>query len=389
MGDIPTYMRQTRNLVGLPFRPSQKELSLGVELELQVLDGQQLLLSPRASEIIKLAQSANFKEEFFQSTLEVVTGICSRVQDVENDLRSSLRLAKESTDALDMKLCSTATHPLADYRDRLITNSERYEQLIDRNQWLIRRMAVYGMHVHLGMMSGDQCIRYNYFFIHFLPHILALSASSPFWQSMDTGLSACRLTTYEALPTAGMPYLVKSWVEFEKLYNFLLRSKSIQSMKDLWWDLRPSPGIGTLELRFSDEPATLKEILAITAFIHLLALWFRDYEEEWAKGHTPLKQWILRENKWRAIRFGLEAEIVSSRNGKTKKLSSDIRAWLRVLRPYAIELDYGQYLSTIHEILDRGNSADRQRGIYNRTHDLMAVVNHNVQEFYRGEPLWN
>lgn len=240
--------------IELPFLESKNELSLGVELELQVLDEQSLLLTPRASEIIEQVNHENLKKEFFQSTLEIVTGICNNVQDVEADLEKLIAQVQAGTQPLHLRLGSTGTHPLADYRDRLVTPNSRYHQLIDRNQWLIRRMAVYGMHIHLGMSSGESCIRYNYFFMHFLPHILALSGSSRFWQGMDTGLSSCRPTTYEALPTAGMPYMVKNWSEFQKLYGFLIRSKAISSMRDLWWDLRPSPELGTLELRFCDDP---------------------------------------------------------------------------------------------------------------------------------------
>jgi carboxylate-amine ligase len=252
---------QESNIVTLPFHSSKQELSMGIELELQVLDQKNLLLTPRASEIIELVKNDAFKQEFFQSTIEIISGVCSDVHAAESDLKNSLQKARQATAQLGLTLASTGTHPLADYRDRLITPSPRYHELIDRNQWLIRRMAVYGMHIHLGMRSGEDCIRFNYFFMHVLPHILSLSGSSPFWQGMYTGLSSCRPTTYEALPTAGMPYLVKDWKEFQKLYHFLLRSKAIQSMKDLWWDIRPSPQIGTLELRFCDEPATLAEVL--------------------------------------------------------------------------------------------------------------------------------
>lgn len=375
--------------VDLPFTESKNELSLGVELELQVLDEQSLLLTPRASEIIDQVDHENLKKEFFQSTLEIVTGICQDVQDVEKDLERLIHKVQAGTQPLRLRLGSTGTHPLADYRDRLVTPSSRYHQLIDRNQWLIRRMAVYGMHIHLGMRSGESCIRYNYFFMHFLPHILALSGSSRFWQGMDTGLSSCRPTTYEALPTAGMPYMVKSWSEFQKLYGFLMQSKAISSMRDLWWDLRPSPELGTLELRFCDEPGTLKEALGIVAFVHLLAHWFRDHEEEWTNSNTPLKRWIFRENKWRAIRYGVHAEIVASRNGKTKLLSRDIKDWIKILEPYAKQLQYGQYLPIVEEIVAKGNSSDRQHAIFTKTGDLMEVVKHNVKEFELGYPSWN
>jgi carboxylate-amine ligase len=373
----------------LQFNSSERELSMGVELELQVLDQKNLLLTPRAAEIIESIGDDAFKQEFFQSTIEIITGVCNTVQDVEKDLKRSIIKAREASAPLGLTLASTGTHPLADYRDRLVTPSPRYHELIDRNQWLIRRMAVYGMHIHLGMKSGEDCIRFNYFFMHVLPHILSLSGSSPFWQGMYTGLSSCRPTTYEALPTAGMPYLVKDWKEFQKLYNFLLRSKAIHSMKDLWWDLRPSPQIGTLELRFCDEPATLAEALGIAAFVHALAHWFRDHEEEWTKSHTPLKRWIFRENKWRAIRFGLNAEIVTSKNGKTTVLRKDIKSWLRSVEPYIKQLGYGHYISVIEGVLEKGNSSDRQHAIFTKSDNLMEVLRHNVSEFETGVPNWN
>ena len=373
---------------GLEFKTNNTELTLGVELELQVLDADSLLLTPRAAEIIELCETDKVVPEFFQSTIEIISETCINAHEIREDLKGSIDKAYQKANQLHLKLASTGTHPLADYRERLVTPSKRYHDLIDRNQWLIRRMAVYGMHVHVGMKSGDACIRYNYFFMHFLPHILALSGSSPFWQGMYTGLSSCRPTTYEALPTAGMPYLVKDWAEFEKLYSFLLKSKAINSMKDLWWDLRPSPQHGTLELRFCDEPATLKEALAIVAFVHALAFWFRDHEEEWNHSHTPLKHWIFRENKWRAIRYGLHAQIVTTRNGKTTILYKDIQDWLKKVEPYSRQLKYGEYLQVVKQIIEKGNSSERQYKIFESNHDFMDVIRQNVKEFESGEPIW-
>lgn len=160
-------------------------------------------------------------------------------------------------------------------------------------------------------------------------------------------------------------------------------------MKDLWWDIRPSPQIGTLELRFCDEPATLAEVLGIAAFVHALAHWFRDHQEEWTKSNTPLKRWIFRENKWRAMRYGLEAEIVTSKNGKTTLLRKDIRNWLRAVEPYIKQLNYGQYISVIENILEKGNSSDRQHRVFEKTSNLMEVVKLNVSEFENEIPNWN
>jgi carboxylate-amine ligase len=372
----------------LEFTSGGDLLSLGVEVELQVLDGKELRLTPHAQTLLDACNNEKFDQEFFQSTLEIKTGVCENAFAVEDDLSASLRLLNAAAEKHGLAIGASGTHPLSDYRDHLITSSDRYAQLIDRNQWIVRRMAVYGMHIHIGMRSGDDCIKHSFFFIHLLPHLLSISASSPFWQGKYTGLCACRPTTYEALPTAGMPYLVKNWKEFQRLYKFLLRSKSIQGMKDLWWDIRPSPSYGTLELRFCDQPATLDEMTSLTAFVHLLTMWYRDHEQEWSSMHAPLKKWIVRENKWRTLRHGLDADIIYTGTGKTKSLRKDILEWIDRLAPYAKLMRYERYLEIIREVCLKGNSAQRQRTVFSKTNDVGAVISHNVLEFRNGHPNW-
>jgi carboxylate-amine ligase len=368
----------------LVFNPSTKPFTLGVELELQVLDGQSLLLTPRAHEIIDALGLETLKKEFFKSTLEVITGVCDDVHAVKNDLQFSLKKVQTKAHKLGLKIASTGTHPEADYRDRTITPSFRYNELADRNQWLIRRMAVYGMHIHVGMPSGDFAIEFNNFLLHFVPHVLALSASSPFWQRMDTGLAAARPTIYESMPTSGMPNVVKDWNQFQKLYNSLLYSNSIGSMKDLWWDIRPSPAIGTIELRICDEPATLDEALAIAAYVHMLALWFADHEDEWNERHKNVLQWKLRENKWRAIRYGLQGEIIVRGKNKSVAIIEDVKNWLEKLMPYVQQNQYAHYIRTINKMLDSGNSSSRQQQVYAKHNDLHEVTRFNVLEFEKG-----
>lgn len=363
------------------FKPSQRALSLGVELELQVLDGESLQLTPRAYELIDAVGDDNLKKEFFQSTLEVVTDVCESVRHAHRDLRESLLKVRSAASALDLALSSTGTHPEADYRERIITPSPRYYELADRNQWLIRRMAVYGMHIHIGVKTEDEAIRLGNFLLHFVPHVLALSASSPFWQRMDTGLAAARPTLYESMPTCGMPYLVKDWKQFQRLFASLKRSGSIQSMKDLWWDVRPSPAIGTVELRVCDEPATLREAMAITAFVHLLAGWYLDHEDEWQAQHKTIQRWMLRENKWRVIRFGLNAEIIVKRNRTPVPIAADIHYWLEKIAPYEHRMQYGDYVQALRNILDNGNSSMRQHRVFSEHDNLHEVTRFNVSEF--------
>jgi len=362
-------------------------LTLGVEVELQLLDATSLNLTPRASELLKIAafSTKKIKEEFYLSTLEINTDKCDDVFVVEKDLTQSLDLINQIAAQLDLKLATTGCHPFSRYSDCVITPSQRYSELIDRNQWLSRRMTVYGLHVHLGMKSGDEAIRFNNFFLNFTAHLLALSASSPFWQGGDTGLASCRSTTQEALPTAGHPYHVKNWREFEQLYEALVECKSISSLKDLWWDIRPSPKFGTLEIRICDGLATLQETLAIVAFIHLLAHWFAD-NATWLEQVPTAPMWLSRENKWRAMRFGLEAELVQNLQGQTKSVREDILQWLEKLTPYTQKLGYEKYIDDLKLILLKGNSCERQRQVYAKTDSLKEVVKFNVAEFLARTP---
>lgn len=377
---------ESRSLI---FTENEQILTLGVELELQVLEKDSLLLTPQAHELIKHAGNKRLKHEFFQSTLEVITGVCYTVHDVQNELRQLLDAVRASAESLELKISSTGTHPEADYRDRLITPSPRYHNLMDRNQWIIRRMAVYGMHVHLGMKSGDECIRFHNFFLHFVPHLISLSASSPFWQKMNTGLSSSRPTTYESMPTSGMPYAVKSWKQFEKMYHALVRTGSINSMSDLWLDLRPSPNVGTLELRICDEPATLAEALAIVAYVQLLGAWFQEHQEEWEERHKVIHRWISRENKWRALRYGLKGEMIVSPTQSTIPIQQDIQYWMEKLKPYVAKYSYQDFFGTLESLIEKGNSSERQLRIFQKTNDLHAVTEHNVKEFESGFPVWD
>lgn len=367
---------------------SAGELTLGVEIELQLINQENYNLISAAEAILNAATDLpKIKPEFFLSTLEINSDKCNTVQEAEKDLSTTLDELQLITQNLGILLATTGTHPFSKYEDWLISSSARYQDLIDRNQWVTRRMSVYGLHLHLGMTSGEECIRFNNFFMHFLPHFLALSASSPFWQGIDTGLSSCRPTTYEALPTAGHPYYVKNWQEFEHLCKTLKLCDSIKSLHDLWWDLRPSPGLGTLEIRVCDGAATLTEALAITAFIHTLAHWFRD-NGSWLESVAYPPHWLSRENKWRAIRYGLDAELVMNTEGKLKPVREDIDEWLAKLAPYIKRLNYQDYFEALKTILNKGTSSERQQKILRNTGCFKEVVKHNIQEFLLQTPLY-
>ncbi|MGE8941034.1 carboxylate-amine ligase [Leptospira interrogans] len=371
----------------IDFRSSGR-LTLGVEVEFQLIDSASFNLASRAPEIMqRVADVPSITEEFYLSTVEINSAKCTDVHEVREDLGQTISRLSAVANDVGVRLSTTGCHPFARYADCIITPTPRYHDLIDRNRWLTRRMTVFGMHVHIGMGSGDECIRFNNFFLHFLPHLLALSASSPFWQGEDTGLASCRPTTYEALPTAGQPYMVESWREFEHLCQTLMACNAIQSLKDLWWDLRPSPKIGTLEIRICDGLATMSETLAVVAFVHGLAHWFRDHEG-WLDQVPPPPRWLARENKWRAMRFGLDADLITDLDGAVVPLREDIAAWCDRISGNIAALGYEPYFETLQQILSRGNSSMRQREVAQRKGSLRDVVAHNVAEFEAGTPIW-
>ncbi|WP_347252605.1 YbdK family carboxylate-amine ligase [Legionella sp.] len=363
-------------------------LTLGVEIELQLIDPETLNLSSKSEEVLHAtAHLPKIKPEFYLSTIEITTDKCDNVKEVEDDLYASLSDLQCATKDLGLLFASTGSHPFSKYSDWQVSPTARYLDLIDRNQWLTRRMSVYGLHVHLGMKSGEDCIRFNNFFMYFLPHLLALSSSSPFWQGIETGLASCRPTAYEALPTAGQPYQVKSWQDFEHLYKSLKACGSIKSLKDLWWDLRPSPSFGTLEIRVCDGTATLAETLALVAFIHTLAYWFAD-NGGWLESVACPPHWLSRENKWRAIRYGLDSELIMNTEGKIKLMREDIYEWIGKLEPYVDKLNYQHYFSFLRTIMESGTSSERQKKVFSQNASFEDVVKHNVREFLLQRPLY-
>lgn len=373
----------------LAFKSNEDVLTLGVEMEVQILDGDNLLLTPRAPDILQAIPNERLVKEMFRSTLELITGVCKDVHDVSKDLSQSLADVRSIGEQLHLKFAGTGTNPVGKYDERILSASPRYHALLDRNQWLIRRMAVYGLHVHIGMPDGDACIRFSNFFLQFIPHLIGLSASSPYWTGADTGLCASRPTMYEAHPTSGRPIIVGDWNEFSELYDLLIQTHSIESIKDVWWDMRPSPVYGTLEIRICDGPATMLELESIVAFIHLLAHWFFENEAEFFERNNPRPEvWIMRENKWRSIRYGIDADIISYETYTEHKLSDNIYYWLDKLTPYVSKLKYEKYVACIHDMVEKGNSSSRQREVMRKTGDIMEVVRFNVQELECGKPIW-
>ncbi len=364
-------------------------MTLGVEMELQILDAKTKDLSPGSPKIFEKlgGEQLHIKAELMQAMIEINTGICSNIQEVRSDLEKQISKLESVGNELGVEFASAGSHPFARYSDRIPYPAERYKYLIDRNRWLARRLMIFGLHIHVGMFDAHHAMAMNNAILHYMPHLLALSASSPFWQGKETGLASSRVTIFEALPTGGHPCTFQTWNDFELFYDSMIASKSISSIKDIWWDIRPHPDYGTLEIRVCDGMATLRETVALVALTQCLYAWFNERYRQ-GEQFTPPAYWILRENKWKASRFGLEADIILNSSGATGLLREEVRSLLGVLKPHAVTLGCESELADVEKMMHHGLGHERQMRVFEKEGTFLAVAESNVQDFKRREPLF-
>lgn len=361
-------------------------LTLGVECELALLDAESLEPAHKELELIAQLASPQIKKESFQHMVEVTSAIGGTVQEIETQLKHELEKLAAACKPLGILITGTGCPPTIRRALMRPVPDERYARLQGERKMLNDRFGTLGMHIHLGMADAEQCVRFHNLFMHFVPHLIALSASSPFEEGVDTGLMSIRPTCTEALPIGGMPYSFKSWQEYITLCRAMYRAGSTQHLKHLWWDVRFCPYYGTLEIRICDQPASFAEGLALAAFVHALAIWFQR-DQEWLDEMPRPHAWRLCENKCRAMRYGLQAELVTNNQGETRPIIDDIKLWLERIQPYIELCDYGGYISILEEIISRGNSAELQRLVWWSTQNLEAVARFN--EFAAHTPLWS
>ncbi|MFQ5651760.1 MAG: glutamate--cysteine ligase [bacterium] len=354
--------------------------TLGVELELQIIDPETKNLVSGAQQIMaRFDGDSHVKPELIQSTIEVNTDVCANISAVRMDLTERLDSLLKICDELGFELACVGTHPFSRWEEQDITPKDRYHMLVDRCQWPARRLMIFGLHVHVGVPSGEKAIAIFNALSTFLPHLLALSASSPFFDNNDTGLASTRVKIFETLPTAGLPYRLINWAEFQRFMITLVNARAIESIREVWWDIRPHPGFGTVELRVCDGLPTLNEVVALTAFIQALVVWLGEQYDEGM--YLPVhRRWIVRENKWRAARWSVDAEIITDEDGNLKSLSEDIYDLLETLTPVAKRLGSHDEMMAVKEIIEVGPSYKRQFNVYKETGDFRQVMEANIRE---------
>jgi carboxylate-amine ligase len=253
-------------------------------------------------------------------------------------------------------------------------------------QWPARQLQIFGVHVHVGVRSPDKVIPIVNALTAFVPHFLALSASSPYWMGADTGLASARSKVFEALPTAGLPYQLSSWGDFEHFMETLISAQTISTIREVWWDIRPHPEFGTVELRICDGLSTLYEIGWAAALSQCLVEMLNSQLD---KGYTlPVpKEWTVRENKWRAARYGVDAQIILDETGRTGSLRAAVCELVDDLSPIAQRLGCSDQLLRAKQMLETGPSYARQRAVAQANGgDLKAVVDHLIAEMKDNVP---
>ena len=361
--------------------------TLGAEIEVQLVDESGALVTDTAATKIlgELEAYSGYKHELLECTVEVISDVHTDVAGVRKDLGDKVERLIQQADTHGYRVLCSGTHPFSAWSDQTVSPDPRYHRLIEDCQWTARRLLIFGVHTHVGLKSGEEAIAVGNSLATFIPHFLALSSSSPFWMGRDSGLQSIRSKIFESLPTAGLPYQMENWGQFQRFMRTLVGAGAIRTVREVWWDIRPHPGFGTIELRICDGISTIEELSSIVALSQSLVVWLADRYNEGLQ--IPRHQaWTIRENKWRAARYGLDADIIRDEEGNLLSLRRSIDDLIHRLEPTAERLGCSEELKGVSAILERGTSATRQREVFKETRDLQKVVDALVEEMKEGAP---
>ena len=354
--------------------------TLGVEVELQLVDARTLGLRSGITEVLADLTPGlrdSVKPEFMQCYVEINSSVCRTVADLEDDLAPKLRTLESVAARHGLRLFWSATHPFSRWQHQRITPNDRYFRLAESLRETVVRPVTFGLHVHVGVPSGDDAIAVSNRLQRHLPLLLALSANSPFWEGRPTGHHAHRIEVLEGFPTGGLPPLLESWAAYCALARQMTAAGFIESPKDVWWDVRPNAASGTIEVRICDMPPDLPAVLALSALVQCLvhSLLNGASGEDERGTFAPL---MVRQNRWRACRYGLNADLVDLRTLQphpARRLADEL---VRRLAGAADWLGCRRYLEHVREIVASGTGAERQAAVYERTKSLVAVVRESV-----------
>src|SRR5262245_57635829 len=356
--------------------------TIGVEEEFQIVDPQTWELRSHVSELLAVSAPAlgdQIKRELHQSIVEVGTKICDHVGMLHDEIFRIRHELTSGAERVGLAVAAAGTHPFSDWKDQILSPGVRYDSIVEELQQLARSLLIFGLHVHIAVPDRQTSIDLMNQARYFLPHLLALSTSSPFWMGRDTGLKSYRTTIFRRFPRTGVPDHFGSWSEYENYVKLLVDLHCIDDGRRIWWDVRPHPTFGTLEFRVCDVPTKPEEAVMLGALAQaIIVKLYRLYTTN--MGFRLYRRVLIEENKWRAARWGLDGKLIDFGKRTEVPMRELALELLAFVDDVVDELGSRDAVEYVHTVLKEGTSADRQLAVYRETGDLKAVVQHTVQD---------
>ena len=358
-----------------------EQFTLGIEEEFQIVDPHTRELRSHVSEILeagKMMLGEQVKPEMIQSMIEVGTGVCADIQEARADIIKLRGVLSELVRKQGLMIVAAGTHPFSRWQDQKIYENARYESIVEENQIIARSLLTFGLHVHVGIPNPERAVQIMNAVRYLLPHVLALSTSSPFWLGVHTGLKSYRSEVFARFPRTGIPDYFESRGTFEQYLELLVKTSCIDDGKKIYWDVRPHPVFPTLEFRICDIPTRVDDTIAIAALFQAIVAKVNKLLDQNLTFRLHHKM-LIEENKWRAVRFGLDGKMIDFRKGTEVPVRELIRELLEFVDDVIDDLRSRKEIRHIRTILERGTSADEQLRVWHETKDINAVVDRLIE----------
>lgn len=368
-----------------------EQFTLGIEEEFQVVDPDTRELRSHVSEILeegRMLLGEQVKPEMIQSMIEVGTGICKDIKEARSDITNLRGIISGLVRNKGLEIVAAGTHPFSHWQDQKIFENARYDLIVEENQMIARSLLTFGLHVHVGIADPDRAIHIMNAVRYMLPHVLALSTSSPFWLGVHTGLKSYRSEVFTRMPRTGIPDHFESDSSFQRYVRLLVETGCIDDGKKIYWDVRPHPFFPTLEFRICDIPTRVDDTIAIAAVFQALVVKINQLLDQNLTFRLHHKM-LIEENKWRAVRYGLDGKMIDFGKSREVPVRDLIRELLEFVDDVVDDLGSREEISHIYTILERGTSADEQLEVWRKTGEINAVVDHLIEATMENVPRAN
>jgi carboxylate-amine ligase len=365
-----------------------EQFTLGIEEEFQIVDPQTRELRSHVSEMLdegKMLLGEQIKPEMIQSMVEVGTGICRNIHEARTDITRLRSIISSLARKKGLEIVAASTHPISRWEDQKIYDDERYELLVEEIQMVARSLLIFGLHVHVGIPDPERAIHIMNAARYFLPHVLALSTSSPFWMGHNTGLKSYRSEVFKKFPRTDIPDHFDSYAAFQRYLDLLIKTGCIDNGKKIWWDVRPHPFFPTLEFRICDIPTRVDDTIAIAALFQAIVAKLNTLIDK-NLGFRLYRRMLIQENKWRAVRYGLDGKLIDFGKQKEVPVRDLILELLEFVDDVLDDLGSRKEVEHVHTILERGTSADEQLQVFRETGDLRSVVDRLIESTMENVP---